>query len=237
MRVSKDTLLAFVVGGLAVALASAGTAVAATGSLVNIADPTNAAYLAKVSSAGKLLTQVSGSVTSKIDPTGNTVALAPGGTVGIDPAANTVGVVTSPSSPLHVREDAAVFGDTSTNLVVNAGAVLCTPLELADGRLVRLEAVTVSAGGPATPIVWLQLWGESSASSGSGLAQELAIPLTAQSTSFFNFSGSLRPGLIVQGGSEFAADGIPARVSFCVRGSASGSNNARFTASGVYLDA
>src|SRR3954451_14059330 len=51
---------AVVLGVLAVAIAATGTSVAATGQLVNIADGTNAAQVAKVDSSGRL--NVTGSV-------------------------------------------------------------------------------------------------------------------------------------------------------------------------------
>jgi hypothetical protein len=53
---------ALLLGGLAVVIASTGTAVAATGQIVNIADPTTAANKAKVDSSGRL--NVTGPVTA-----------------------------------------------------------------------------------------------------------------------------------------------------------------------------
>ena len=54
-----------VLGLIALVVATTGTAFAATGQLVNIADGSNAARLAHVNSSGQLQTQVNGTITSR----------------------------------------------------------------------------------------------------------------------------------------------------------------------------
>src|SRR5437588_845648 len=62
--------LALSIGGLALVIATTGTAVAATGSATNITDPVNAAYKAHVDSTGRLSTvgAVSGTVATRPVP-------------------------------------------------------------------------------------------------------------------------------------------------------------------------
>ncbi len=57
---------------LALAVATTGTAAAATGQLVNISDPTTAANVAQVSSTGALKTTISGTVSARPTPPATT---------------------------------------------------------------------------------------------------------------------------------------------------------------------
>lgn len=58
--------LAFAMGGLALAIISTGSAVAATGQVVNLADGSNPSHVAKVDASGHLLASVSGSVATHL---------------------------------------------------------------------------------------------------------------------------------------------------------------------------
>lgn len=67
---NRQNALALAIGALALAIATTGTAAAVTGTAMNITDPVNAAYKAKVDSAGRLstLSAVSNTVTVREVP-------------------------------------------------------------------------------------------------------------------------------------------------------------------------
>src|SRR5207237_4472487 len=104
------------------------------------------------------------------------------------------------------------YGDELT-VSASDGAAACQQIDLAAGRVVAVDSVLVGRSGAATPRAWLELWAETSPSSNSAVATEMDIPLRSAGGSFTTFSGQLQGGFPIVGGSEFSADGRPARVS------------------------
>jgi hypothetical protein len=100
---------------------------------------------------------------------------------------------------------------------------------------VRIDTLMASVQGSTVPTVWLRVWSESP-NDGAGYAVDLRVPLTATGSDFYAFGGVLTPGLLLQGGSEFNAHGVPARGTYCVKAPASASATVRFIAAGVYHD-
>jgi hypothetical protein len=111
-RPSTGTIL----GAIALFIALGGTAAAATGSLVNIADPTNAAHIAHVNASGQL--QISGS--TSVTNTVNTELAAPSTyvhstTLDLTGSSGCVEIATPPSGKAMIVRDVKidVYSDPS----------------------------------------------------------------------------------------------------------------------------
>jgi hypothetical protein len=126
MRFSRP-ITGTVLGATAVFIALGGTAFAAGATVVNIADPTNPANVAKVDASGKL--QTSGSVTNTV----NTELTAPSAylhtaTFGLNSSQGCVTFATPPSGKAMILREVRidVFSLTATgpaqNVVIDTGA-------------------------------------------------------------------------------------------------------------------
>jgi hypothetical protein len=116
-----------------------------------------------------------------------------------------------------------------------AGTTTCGDVDLANGRRVRVESITVSVPSSNLPTTWLRSWSEST-EGGAGFAFDMRVPLSTTNSDFYTFGGTSVIDYLLQGGSEFDANGIPARASVCVRAPDASSTSARFVLTGVYID-
>ena len=130
-----------ILGVIALVVAMAGTAFAATGQLVNIADGSNAARLAHVNSSGQLQTQVNGSITSR-EAVPADLYRARTNTNG----ASCVPVATPPASSAlvikTVNVDVVSVGGSGSFVTFSIGAV-CGSSFLSDVELTAKGLVTV----------------------------------------------------------------------------------------------
>lgn len=224
MRIKGSTnVLAMAVGGLALAIFTTGTAVAATGQLVNIVDPTSGVG-ARVLNSGSLLTRASdGSGPMTVD-----------GSVGakIDPSANDVDVTSSEAAPLYTKPVQTGFG-ASISLSASNGTTVCDSFTIPAGRVIQLQTMVVGLSGPASPRAWLDFY--ALRTSNTALKQELEVPLRSSSTGLFTYTGQLATGFPIFGGGTFAGEGVPTNVRGCIRGPASGTTQGNLLITGIYL--
>jgi hypothetical protein len=203
---------------------------------VAIQDPTSGAKT-KVTNGGLLRVSASGKVT--VDDAGESLSVDDGGgAMTVDGTVGITGVVEvnqSTADPLSTRETSTIYGDT-ISISGSNGSVVCEAINLAAGRRVRIESVAVSVFPGGTPSAWVKVWGELT-DGGSGAALELPVPMSAMNGQFYGFGGIARVEMTVVGGSEFDAQGSPARMDVCGRAQASGSSTFRFMVVGTYLDA
>ena len=201
--------------------------VAATAVVMGLAAPLGAV------AAGQLVTLVDDDTPTKAQvDTGGKLRVGDGaGSLTVNGSVN---VTSSPADPVSAREAPKVFGDTAS-VFLNAGATGCTNLELAAGRLARIESVVVSAGGAAAPTAWLRVWGEPT--EGDFFAVDGKLTLAQSNTSFYPWTGISEIGMPVAGGNAASANGVPANVQLCGRAPSGNSTTIAFTVSGVYLDA
>ena len=225
-----------------ITIGTAATVVVLTLATVGGAAPTPSSVTVANTAQNPAIVQVTGTPNVQVTGTPSvtlsgtpSVTLSGSPSVSLDDAGNDVEVNSSKTNPVYVREAPEAYGDTMSMSASN-GNVTCQQIDLALGRVIRLEGVMVSISGGGTPHAWLEVWGELAPGGGAGVAGEIDIPLNANQSQFFSHSGMLAPGLPIGGGSEFDNDGKPARVSGCIRAQASGSSTGRFFFSGVYLD-
>jgi hypothetical protein len=191
-----------VLGSIALFVALGGTALAATGQLVNIADGTNAAYLAKVSSAGAL--QVAG--TAKVNDGS--------GPLTVDGAVKATPVLPTP-----------ITATTDSPSVISGSACTNPNFVLPTGTNIRLTSVVVNFGtgtrATHNPKAALRLTRKTDSGT---TAHNYPIPLNVED-GFSAASGSLPLNIVMKPNTySDAAPGEIYHASMCLnRGTASSS--------------
>src|SRR3954447_15978376 len=139
-RPSTGTILGF----LALGVALGGTAFAATGQLVNIADPANSAYVARVDSAGNLRTIATQASSKAFDATASISNYNTSGSYGAVLSTTATLGVTSMSFTNSVYNDSAWEAYAYYSPDSDGGA--CPPSPFVTGNR-NLMKVSVPAGG------------------------------------------------------------------------------------------
>ena len=201
--------------------------VAATAIVVSLAMPLGA------SAAGQLFTLVDSDsdTQAQVDDTGKLRIGDGAGSLTVD---GSVGIASSPGTPVSARESAKVFADSMVFTGLPANTVKCEQVGIGTGNLIRIETIGVSASGAAAPSAWVRLETETKPSYASSLDLDLQL---APSKSTFPWTGINQVDLIAGGGYVFNLDGIPGSIQLCGRAPSGNASTIRFVATGVYLNA
>jgi hypothetical protein len=156
--------------------------------------------------------------------------------VGISPSANDVDVNSSPAAPLRTREAAQVFAD-SASLNPAAGVTNCIALELATGRLARIDTALASTSGAAAPNLFLRFWTEYDSAHSVPIDIDIPVHSAVTTGAGYTWAGSASPALAVLGGTEsLTGGGVATKGQICAKAPSGNSMNAVILVSGVYLD-